>query len=138
MKSRGSKFLVDDHRRHCECASCQFPKSVKHMHKCDVMKGSLLTRICLSSAPVARYLPSGLKHTLRMYRSPAFPAVSSARTLRIMQDDYPSIGKWKCNYAPCLCPCFGIVDLCCAIASGCKEFPVCGESNTAHYTVIRN
>ena len=39
------------------------------------------TRICLSSAPVARYLPSGLKQTLRIYRSPAFPAVSSTSTL---------------------------------------------------------
>jgi hypothetical protein len=40
-----------------------------------------LTRICLSSAPVARYLPSGLKHTLRMYKSPVFVASSSTSTL---------------------------------------------------------
>jgi hypothetical protein len=38
-----------------------------------------LTRICLSSAPVAKYFPSGLKHTLRIYRS--LPANSSVRTL---------------------------------------------------------
>ena len=38
-----------------------------------------LTRICLSSAPVARYFPSGLKQTLRIYRSPSLSTVSSCR-----------------------------------------------------------
>jgi hypothetical protein len=44
-------------------------------------KEKKLTRICLSSAPVAKYFPSGLKHTLRIYRSPDLPADSSVRTL---------------------------------------------------------
>jgi hypothetical protein len=35
------------------------------------------TLINLSSAPVARSLPSGLKHTLRMYRSPSLSTLSS-------------------------------------------------------------
>ena len=40
------------------------------------------TLICRSSAPVARNLPSGLKHILRIYKSPACDAASSTRTLR--------------------------------------------------------
>ena len=40
-----------------------------------------LTLICLSSAPVANNLPSGLKHKLRIYRSPNLAAASSMRTL---------------------------------------------------------
>jgi hypothetical protein len=40
---------------------------------------ALLTLISLSSAPVARYLPSGLKQTLRMYKSPSLSTVSSWR-----------------------------------------------------------
>ncbi len=39
-----------------------------------------LTLISLSSAPVARYLPSGLKQTLRMYKSPLTSMLSSWRT----------------------------------------------------------
>ena len=35
------------------------------------------TLICLSSAPVARYFPSGLKQTLRMYKSPSLSTDSS-------------------------------------------------------------
>lgn len=38
-----------------------------------------LTLMSLSSAPVARYLPSGLKQTLRMYKSPSLSTVSSCR-----------------------------------------------------------
>jgi len=45
------------------------------------MKILELTRIVLSSAPVARSLPSGLKHTLLMYRSFVLSAVSSTKTL---------------------------------------------------------
>jgi hypothetical protein len=37
------------------------------------------TLINLSSAPVARYLPSGLKHTLLMYKSPFISRFSSCR-----------------------------------------------------------
>ena len=40
-----------------------------------------LTRIVLSSAPVASSFPSGLKHTLLMYRSFVLSAVSSTKTL---------------------------------------------------------
>ena len=40
------------------------------------------TRICLSSAPVARYRPSGLKHTLRMYKSPVLLVCVSSSTLQ--------------------------------------------------------
>ena len=40
-----------------------------------------LTLICLSSAPVANNLPSGLKHKLRIYRWSNLAAVSSMRTL---------------------------------------------------------
>lgn len=39
------------------------------------------TRIILSSAPVARSFPSGLKHTLLMYKSFVLSAVSSTKTL---------------------------------------------------------
>ena len=45
-------------------------------------RGIRLTLICLSSAPVAKYFPSGLKQILRMYRSPARLFVSSSSTLR--------------------------------------------------------
>jgi hypothetical protein len=40
------------------------------------------TRIRSSSAPVARNRPSGLKRTLRMYKSPVLLDPSSASTLR--------------------------------------------------------
>jgi hypothetical protein len=43
------------------CVSCVYLTIV-----CDE-----LTLMILSSAPVAKYLPSGLKHTLRMYKSPS-------------------------------------------------------------------
>ena len=43
------------------------------------------TLICLSSAPVAKYLPSGLKQTLLIYKSPDFPAESSAKTLEVCE-----------------------------------------------------
>ena len=41
------------------------------------------TLIRASSAPVARYRPSGLKLTLRMYMSPVLLKALSARTLRL-------------------------------------------------------
>ena len=81
-KSRGSKFLADGRRRLCECASWRCPKSTHGIQLIDInLSGRRLTRICLSSAPVARNLPSGLKQTLRMYRSPVLLASSSINTL---------------------------------------------------------
>ena len=41
------------------------------------------TLICLSSAPVARYLPSGEKQILRMYKSPVRVVCSSINTLYV-------------------------------------------------------
>lgn len=63
--------------------------AVVHVHGARLGSGMLkikvdiwtLTLICLSSAPVASSLPSGLKHTLRMYRSPVLLAASSTSTL---------------------------------------------------------
>ena len=48
-------------------------------------RGNKRTLICLSSAPVAKYLPSGLKQTLLIYKSPDFPAESSAKTLKVCE-----------------------------------------------------
>lgn len=43
----------------------------------EQIKKKRLTLILLSSAPVAKYLPSGLKLTERIYKSPSLPALSS-------------------------------------------------------------
>ena len=58
--------------------------NIPHLHrksaiiqvKAELMK---LTRMTLSSAPVARYWPLGLKHTLLMYRSPSSGRLPSCR-----------------------------------------------------------
>lgn len=47
----------------------------------DVTKELKPTRICISSAPVARNLPSGLKYTARMKRSPSSLALPCGKTL---------------------------------------------------------
>ena len=62
------------------------------------------TLICLSSAPVASIsMPSELKHKLWIYGSPAFPADSSVRTLRLGDD---SAKIEECEHVRCAWSCY--------------------------------
>ncbi len=91
----------------------------------------LPTLICLSSAPVARYFPSGLKRTLRMYRSPVVPAASSIRTLHEPRQRQKRSARTD---IPRLLPGFHIVNLGRAIAP-CREILAVGrELDTADDT----
>jgi len=83
-RKRVSRPPVYDPGMCCGSASWQYPKSrapVEHLSRSCNTTVLERTRIILSSAPVARNLPSALKHTLLMYRSFMLSAVSSIKTL---------------------------------------------------------
>ena len=91
------------------------------------------TRRRLSSAPVARYLLSGLKQTLRIYRSPAFPAVSSTSTL--VHFSVSRGNDWSIwNSRPSLLASFGIVDLRRPVTPCSEILSIGRESNTTDDT----
>lgn len=94
------------------------------------------TRIVLSSAPVARSLPSGLKHTLLMYKSFALSAVSSARTLHNDHGQHQTSPQPRCTQK--LEPSFGaslsIIYLGGLIAARCQILAICGKPDTTNDT----
>jgi hypothetical protein len=65
------------------------PKMFSHRH-ISLAQFRTLTRIRVSSAPVAKNLPSGLKQTVRMYRSPSLLVFSSTSMLYCHQMLYLS------------------------------------------------
>ena len=83
VRMRASRSLECDRGTPRIFASWRYPRSRQR----EIMKLSLRmqilerTRRILSVAPVARSLPSGLKHTLLMYRSCILSAVSSTKVL---------------------------------------------------------
>ena len=85
-----------------------------------------LTRIVLSSAPVARSFPSGLKHTLLIYRSFVLSAVSSTKTLYNGDNQRQEIRRPTCNekIEPSFSPSFRIIDLGRPIAARCQILAV--------------
>jgi hypothetical protein len=103
-----------------------------------------LTLISLSSAPVARYFPSGLKHKLRIYKSPKFGANSSTSTLYIkerrvhrrsqLHRRHNKIDKGE-KSSPGLRPRLRIVNLRGAVTPCCDIFTICGEADAAYDTV---
>jgi len=95
-----------------------------------------LTRIVLSSAPVARSLPSGLKHTLLMYRSFVLSAVSSTKTLRnddSQRQGFPRPGSNK-ETEPSLGASFRIIDLGRLIAACRQILAIRRKTNTTNDT----
>lgn len=94
------------------------------------------TRIVLSSAPVARSLPSGLKHTLLMYRSFVLSAVSSTKTLlnnnnKRQRPHWPTCVE---ETEPSFSASFRIVDLGRLIAACCQILAVRRKTHAADDT----
>ena len=100
----------------CGSASWRYPKSrvpVEHLSRNRNTTVLERTRIVLSSAPVARSLPSGLKRTLPMYRLSVLSAVSSLKTLCNHHNQRQGFHQPACakETEPCLCASFCIKDL---------------------------
>ena len=95
-----------------------------------------LTRIVLSSAPVARSFPSGLKHTLLMYRSFVLSAVSSTKTLYNGNNQRQEIRRPTCikKSEPSFSASFRIIDLGRLIAARCQILAVRRKTYTTNDT----
>lgn len=130
---------------HKQFSSSQFPRSTLHTGVCITVRNIflffLLTLICLSSAPVAKCLPSGLKLTERIYKSPSLSAFVSCSTLRITvlaYVDLSGIGS-ECIFCLYIRDSVGIVcvvDICSLITSGCHVATVCTEFDAANHTGV--
>jgi hypothetical protein len=92
----------------------------------------LLTLICLSSAPVAKYLPSGLKLTERMYKSPSRTR-SSSKVLYLSLVDYNLLMLIHLHNT---LGCGGIVNVGGLITASSEIAAICTEFDAANYAAV--